>query len=83
MPTTLQMQDRLRELLAELATMPVLTWLKEEKEVPSDLSDTISLMLEVQAGLMREIDFFIGSVESDGVRYDRNAAVELVDLKEE
>lgn len=82
MVTTKEMQGRLRELLADLATMPVLTWLKEEKEAPSDLGDTISLMLEVQAGLMREIDVFIGSVESGGGRYDRNAGVELADLKE-
>ena len=82
MVTTKEMQGRLRELLADLATMPVLTWLKEEKEAPSDLGDTISLMLEVQAGLMQEIDIFIGSVESGGVRYDRNASVELADLKE-
>ena len=82
MVTTKEMQGRLRELLADLATVPVLTWLKEEKEAPSDLGDTISLMLEVQAGLMQEIDIFIGSVESGGVRYDGNASVELADLKE-
>jgi hypothetical protein len=82
MPTTKEMQGRLRELLADLATMPVLTWLKEESEAPSDLGDTISLMLEVQAGLMKEIDVFIGSVESGGVRYDPDASVELADLKE-
>ena len=83
MPTTKEMQRRLRELLAELAAMPVLTWLKEEKEAPSDLSDTISLMLEVQTELMREIDLFIGSVESGSVRYDREGVAELADLKEE
>ena len=82
MVTTKEMQGRLRELLADLATMPVLTWLKDEKEAPSDLGDTISLMLEVQASLMKEIDVFIGSVESGGVRHDRNDAVELADLKE-
>lgn len=85
MPTTVEMQRRLRELLAELGTMPVLNWLKEEKEAPSDISDTISLMLEVQTGLMSEIDLFIGSVESGSARYDRAAGTELdelADLKE-
>jgi hypothetical protein len=82
MPTTKEIQDRLRQLLAELATMPVLTWLKEEKEAPSDISDTISLMLEAQTGLMSEIDLFIGSVESGGVRYDRSNDPDLADLPE-
>ena len=80
MPTTKEMQRRLKELLDELGTMPVLNWLKEEKETPSDISDTISLMLEVQAGLMSEIDLFIGSVESGSARYDRGAVTELGDL---
>jgi len=40
-------------------------------------------MLEVQTGLMNEIDLFIGSVESGGARYDRSGPVELPDLKEE
>ncbi len=83
MPTTTEMQRRLRELLAELKTMPVLNWLKEEHEAPSDISDTISLMLEVQAGLMAEIDLFIGSVESGGARYDRSIPAELSDLHDE
>jgi len=85
MPTTKEMQRRLRELLADLGTMPVLNWLKEEKEAPSDISDTISLMLEVQTGLMSEIDVFIGSVESGSAGFDRAAASELgelADLKE-
>ncbi len=85
MPTTMEMQRRLKELLADLAAMPVLHWLKEEKEAPSDISDTISLMLEVQTGLMSEIDLFIGSVESGSARYDRAAGAELgelADLKE-
>jgi len=86
MPTTKEMQRRLRELLAELGAMPVLNWLKEGKEAPSDISDTISLMLEVQTGLMSEIDVFIGSVESGGAGHDRSAAAEelgdLADLKD-
>ena len=80
MPTTSEMQRRLRDLLAELGAMPVLNWLKEGKEAPSDISDTISLMLEVQTGLMSEIDVFIGSVESGGAGYDRSTASELGDL---
>ncbi len=80
MPTTKEMQRRLRELLADLGTMPVLNWLKEEKEAPSDISDTISLMLEVQTGLMSEIDVFIGSVESGSARYDRGSVTELAEL---
>lgn len=62
--------------------MPVLTWLKEEKEAPSDISDTISLMLEAQTGLMGEIDLFIGSVESGTVHSDLSAPTELADLKD-
>jgi len=80
MPTTKEMQRRLRELLAELGTMPVLNWLKEEKEAPSDISDTISMMLEVQTGLMSEIDVFIGSVESSGTSSDRGSVGELSEL---
>jgi hypothetical protein len=83
MPTTKEMQGRLMDLLADLKAMPVLNWLKEEREAPSDVSDTISLMLEVQAGLMAEIDLFIGSVESGGARYDRSIPSELSDLREE
>jgi len=82
MATTKEMQNRLRGLLEDLGSMPVLTWLREGKEKPFDISDTISLMLEAQTGLMGEIDLFIGGVESGSVRHDLPDADELADLKE-
>ena len=80
MSTTRDLQARLRELLSQLNAKPVMTWLHGEKESPGDISDTVSLMLEVQAALMGEIDLFIGSVESGAFRGDAASEGELRDL---
>ena len=51
-------------MLADVNSQLVSRWLKDSKERPEDIGETVGLMLQVVAGLMGEIDVFIGSVDT-------------------
>ena len=62
--STREVRDRLAHVLADVDTQLVSGWLKDPKVNPEEISETVGLMLQVVAGLMGEIDVFIGSVDA-------------------
>ena len=64
--STREVQERLTHLLADVNSQLVSRWLKDPKVAQEDIEETMGLMLQVVAGLMGEIDVFIGSVETAG-----------------
>ena len=56
----------LQELLEGLREMPVVNWLAQGQENPSEIGEIVGLMLEVDLALMGEVDQFIGSAGQGG-----------------
>ncbi len=58
------MRERLSQVLGDLDLLLVNRWLNDPKEKKADIEETVGLMLQVLAGLMGEVDVFIGSVDT-------------------
>jgi len=63
-PSTREVRERLTHLLADVNSQLVSRWLKDPKINKEEIEETMGLMLQAVAGLMGEIDIFIGSVET-------------------
>ena len=64
MPSTREMRERLSQMLTDINSLLVSRWLNDPRENPEDVGETVGLMLQVVAGLMGEIDVFIGGVDT-------------------
>jgi hypothetical protein len=68
-----ELRALLQALLERLGPMPVLTWISEGQENMSEIGEVVSLMLEVDLNLMKEIDHYVDTTvfmqeSSDGGR---------------
>jgi hypothetical protein len=88
-PSTGEIRRMLQELLEGLRAMPVVKWLAEGHEHPSEIGEIVGLMLEVDVALMSEVDTFIGSAGQGGAAGNRASGPgggtdsELLDLPPE